>query len=87
MEIQKLKQSTTRFFEVFFRRSKYRRSTSLIPIIEQLTTRLFGLPTEEDMNILRENNKKLNKAMNITLHVQIIQASIANYQKQNRNDI
>jgi hypothetical protein len=39
------------------------------------------LTTEEDLNILRENVKKLNNAMNVTLHVQKIQASIANYQR------
>ena len=80
-EIQKLKQSTTRIFEVFFRRSKYKRSTSLIPIVGELASRLFGLSTEEDLNILRDNVKRLNTAMNTTLHVQKIQASIANYQK------
>ena len=81
IEIQKLKQSTTRIFEVFFRRSKYKRSTSLIPIVGELASRLFGLSTEEDLNILRDNVKRLNTAMNTTLHVQKIQASIANYQK------
>jgi hypothetical protein len=40
-EIQKLKQSTTRIFEVFFRRSKYRRSTSLIRIIGELASQPF----------------------------------------------
>ena len=80
-EIQKLKQSTTRIFEVFFRKTKYKRSTSLIPIIGELASRLYGLSTEEDLNILRDNVKRLNTAMNTTLHVQKIQASIANYQK------
>ena len=80
-EIQKLKQSTTRIFEVFFRKTKYKRSTSLIPIIGELASRLYGLSTEEDLNILRNNVKRLNTAMNTTLHVQKIQASIANYQK------
>ena len=69
-EIQKLKQSTTCIFEVFFRRSKYKRSTSLIPIVGELASRLFGLSTEEDLNILRDNVKRLNTAMNTTLHVQ-----------------
>ena len=54
-EIQKLKQSKTRIFEVFFRRRKYKRSTSLIPIVGELASRLFGLPTEEDLNILRDD--------------------------------
>ena len=80
-EIQKLKQSTTRILEVFFRRSIYKRSTSLIPIVGELASRLFGLSTEEDLNILRDNVKRLNTAMNTTLQVQKIQASIANYQK------
>jgi hypothetical protein len=80
-EIQKLKQSTTRIFEVFFRKSRYQRSTSLIPIIGELASQLFGLSTNEDLNILRENVKKLNTAMNTTLHIQKIQASIASYQK------
>ena len=79
--IQKLQQSTTRIFEIFFRRSKYKRSTSLIPIVGELASRLFGLSTEEDLNILRDNVKRLNTAVNTTLHVQKIQASIANYQK------
>ena len=80
-DIQKLKQSTTRIFEVFFCKTKYKRSTSLIPIIGELASRLFSLSTEEDLNILRDSVKRLNTAMNTTLHVQKIQASIANYQK------
>ena len=81
-EIQKLKQSTARIFEVFFRKTKYKRSTSLIPIIGELASRLYGLSTEEDLNILRDNVERLNTAMNTTRHVQKIQASIANYQKE-----
>ena len=69
-EIEKLKQSTTRIFEVFFRKSKYKRSTSLISIARELASRLLGLSTEEDLNILRDNVKRLNTAMNTTLHVQ-----------------
>ena len=80
-EIQKLKQSTTRIFGVFFRKTKYKRSTSLIPVIREFASRLFDLSTEEDLNILRDNVKRLNTAMNTTLHVQKIQASIAKYQK------
>ena len=60
----------TRIFEVFFRRTKYKRSTSLISIIGELASRLFGLDTEEDLNILRDNVKRLNTAMNTTLQVQ-----------------
>ena len=81
-EIQKLKQSTTRIFEVFFRRSKYKRSTSLIPIVGELASRLFGLSTEEDLNILIDNVKRLNTALNTTLHVKKTQASVSNYQKE-----
>ena len=80
-EIQNLKQSTTRIFEVFFRRSKYQRTTGLILIIGELASRLFGLYTKEDLNILREIFRRLNTAMNTMLHAQTIQASIAIYQK------
>jgi len=50
-KIQKLKQSTTIIFEVLFRRSKCQKSTSLIPIIVEIASRLFGLSTEEYFNI------------------------------------
>jgi hypothetical protein len=79
-----------RIFEVFFRIPRrsaslipryFRRSASLIPIVGELASPLFGLSTEEDVDILRENVRKLNNAMNVTLHVQKIQASIANYQR------
>ena len=68
-EIQKLKQSTTRMFEVIFRKTKYKTSTSLIPIIGELVSRLFGFSTEEDLNIFRDNIKRLNTTMNTTLNV------------------
>jgi hypothetical protein len=76
-EIQKLKQSTTRIFEIFFWRSKYRGPASLKPI----ASHLFWLSTEEDMSILRGNVKKLNNTMNVSLHDHKIQASIANHQR------
>jgi hypothetical protein len=34
------------------------------------------------LDVVREIVRKLNNAMNMTLHVQIIQASIANYQRE-----
>jgi len=53
----------------------------LISIVGELASRLFSLSNEEDLNILRDYVKRLNEAMNTTLHVQKTQASTANYQK------
>ena len=53
----------------------------IISIIGELAYRLFGLSTEEELNILRDNVKRLNTAMNTTLQVQKIQPSVANYKK------
>jgi hypothetical protein len=53
----------------------------LIPIIGELPPHLFGFSIEEDLIILRENIRKLMTAINTTLNVQKVQASIASYQR------
>ena len=80
-EIKKLKQSTRQIFEVFFRRSKSRRSTSLSPIIGRLASSLYGFSTKEDKYIQIKKVTKLNTAMNTTLYLQNLQVSTANYQR------
>ena len=67
---KKLEQSTRRIIEIFFRRGKSQRSTSLIPIIGRLLSRLYGLSTKEVKNIQRINVTTLNTVMNTTLYVQ-----------------
>jgi hypothetical protein len=50
-------------------------------MVGELASHLFWLPTEDEINILRENVKKIkNNAMNVTLFVHKIHTSMANYQ-------
>jgi len=76
-----LNKAQREYLKLFFADVNFKRSISLIQIIGKLASHSFGLSTEEDLNILIENVKRLNTTMNITLHVQTIQASIDNHEQ------